>query len=126
MNNRFYILISLVSILLGVIVSTIGKSVFTPQIVNIGLLFLAILIMSTYAFASRTVNDPNPNKFVRTVMASTMIKFFVGILGVGAMLLILKKTLHKPDLFLLMGIYLVYTITEAVFLAKIARAPKQS
>jgi len=126
MNNRFYILIILVSILLGVIISTIGKSVFTPQIVGIGILFLSILIMSTYAFASLTVNDPNPNKFVRTVMASTMIKFFVGILGVGTMLLILKKTLHKPDLFLLMGIYLIYTITEAVFLAKIARAPKQS
>ena len=126
MNNRFYILIILVSILLGVIISTIGKSVFTTQIVGIGILFLSILIMSTYAFASLTVNDANPNKFVRTVMASTMIKFFVGILGVGTMLLILKKTLHKPDLFLLMGIYLIYTITEAVFLAKIARAPKQS
>ncbi len=98
-----------------------GAPLFTPHIVIIGTLFITGVTISTYLFCMRTVHDENPNRFVRTVMAATMIKFFLCVGGVGILLLTMKKSLNKPDLYLLMGIYFLFSMTEAVFLSQAAR-----
>lgn len=99
----------------------LGQAIFTPLVVVLGTLFITAVTMSTYFFCMRTVQDENPNRFVRSVMAATMIKFFLFIAGAGVLLLTYKKSLHKPDLYVLMGIYLLFSMTEAVFLSNAAR-----
>jgi hypothetical protein len=124
MKINFPTLLILSALSLCAVMYLAGAPLFTPSVTIMGILFLVAVSLSTYSLAARSVNDPNPNKFVRMVMATTMIKFFICVLGAGAMILILRKNLHKPDLYLLMGIYLVYSIMESIFLSQLARKNK--
>jgi|688.fasta_scaffold2002589_1 hypothetical protein len=120
-KKPFYSFLAITTISLVSIIYLIGLPTFTPKVVILGILFLTALTFTTYTFSERSVNDENPNKFVRMVMGMTMLKFFLCVVGVAIMLLTLRKSLHKPDLYVLMGFYLVFTLGEALFLSKIAR-----
>lgn len=121
MKITFPPLLILTSIVLCIALWFAGTPLFTPMVCLLGVVFVAAVTLGTYAMAANSVNDPNPNKFVRTVMAMTMLKFFICVLGAGALILIFKKNLHKPDLYLLMFVYLAFSIMESIFLSQLAR-----
>ena len=121
MNRNFLLILFIMEALILGLVLTVGAAWFTPLVVVAGTVFLSGITVATYAMAMRVVRDENPNRFVRTMMLGTMLKFFAAILGAGALIVIKGKTLHKPDLYLLMGVYLVFSLTEAWFLSTEAR-----
>jgi hypothetical protein len=82
---------------------------------------VAAISFLSYFISARSVNSDNPNKFVRGVMGGTFLKFFLCIVAVGILLFLLQKKLHKPDLFLLMFVYLVYTVVETGLLFTLSR-----
>ena len=112
------------SILLCLAIWFAGAPLFTSVVCMVGIAFLVAVTLGTYAMAANSVNDPNPNKFVRMVMAMTMVKFFICVLGAGALILVLKKNLNKPDLYLLMFVYMAFSIMESIFLSQLARKKK--
>lgn len=125
MKIKFPPLLIISALCLCIVIWLIGLPVFTPLVTIAGITFLVAVSLVTYGFAIRTINDPNPNKFVRTVMAMTMIKFFVCAIAAFILIAILQKQLNKPDLYLLMGVYLIYSIMESIFLSQEARNNKQ-
>jgi hypothetical protein len=124
MKITFPTLLLSTSILLCLAIWFAGAPLFTPVVCMVGIAFLVAVTLGTYAMAANSVNDPNPNKFVRMVMAMTMVKFFICVLGAGALILVLKKNLNKPDLYLLMFVYLAFSIMESIFLSQLARKKK--
>jgi hypothetical protein len=94
---------------------------FTRNIILYGTLVVAAISFLSYFISARSVNSDNPNKFVRGVMGGTFLKFFLCIVAVGILLFLLQKKLHKPDLFLLMFVYLVYTVVETGLLFTLSR-----
>ena len=124
MKINFPSLLLISSTALAAMLIFAGAPLFTPTVTLLGIAFVALVSLVSYGFASKSINDPNPNKFVRVVMSMTMIKFFVCLIGAGAMIFTLKKELNKPDLYLLMGVYLVYSIMESIFLSQLARQRK--
>lgn len=121
MNRSFLITVALMETALVAGALLLGAPTFTPMVVVLGTLFITTVTILTYFFCMRTVHDENPNRFVRRVMAATMIKFFLCVVGAGIFILSVKKSLNKPDLYLLMGIYFLFSMTEAVFLSQAAR-----
>ncbi len=123
MNTRSYLIFALTTIvLLAVeILLSAPDGYFTRTIILCGTLVVAAISFLSYFISARSVNSDNPNKFVRGVMGGTFLKFFLCIVAVGVLLFLLQKKLHKPDLFLLMFVYLVYTVVETGLLFTLSR-----
>jgi hypothetical protein len=123
MNTRSYLIFALTTIvLLAVeILLSAPDGYFTRNIILYGTLVVAAISFLSYLISARSVNSKNPNEFVRGVMGGTFLKFFLCIVAVGVLLFLLQKKLHKPDLFLLMFVYLVYTVVETGLLFTLSR-----
>ena len=123
MNTKSYLIFALTTIvLLAVeILLSAPDGYFTRAIILYGTLVVAAISFLSYFISARSVNSDNPNKFVRGVMGGTFLKFFLCIVAVGVLLFLLQKKLHKPDLFLLMFVYLVYTVVETGLLFTLSR-----
>ncbi|MBL7755254.1 MAG: hypothetical protein JNM44_12330 [Chitinophagaceae bacterium] len=91
------------------------------QITAPAILFIAGIFGISFRLSSGKVNDDNPNKFVQGMMLGTTLKFLVFIAAAALYLFIQRKNLHKPDLFYVMGVYLVFLIKETYFLYRVAR-----
>ena len=126
MNKSYYLLLSLSTffILLILFFLSADAGYFTRLVVISGTLIIAVISLLSYLFAQRSVADQNPYKFVRAVMGATFLKFFLSILAVGALLFAYNKHLHKPDLYVLMFVYIIYAVIEASFLSKASRIKK--
>ena len=123
MKHKFYIiLVVITSILLGVeYLMSSKEGLFTRSVVQIGKLILDVIAFLSFYFTEKSISHENPNKFVRGVMLATLIKLFLCIIGVGVLLVTLRKDLHKPDLFLLMFVYMIFSSVEAVIMSKLSR-----
>ena len=123
MKHKFYIiLVVITSILLGVeYLMSSKEGLFTRSVVQIGTLILAVIAFLSFYFTEKSISHKNPNKFVRGVMLATLIKLFLCIIGVGVLLVTLRKDLHKPDLFLLMFVYMIFSSVEAVIMSRLSR-----
>ena len=123
MNTKSYLIFALTTIvLLAVdILLSAPDGYFTRTILLYGTLVVSAISFLSYFISARSVNSDNPNKFVRGVMGGTFLKFFLCIVAVGILLFLLQKKLHKPDLFLLMFVYLVYTVVETGLLFTLSR-----
>jgi uncharacterized membrane protein HdeD (DUF308 family) len=74
------------------------------------LIFL-ISLLSLY-FHIKGFLDKNVQVFLRSVYGSLMIKMF-GLAAIAAVyILVMKKEVNKPALFICMGLYIIYTIIE--------------
>lgn len=74
------------------------------------LIFL-ISLLSLY-FHIKGFLDKNVQVFLRSVYGSLMIKMF-GLAAIAAIyILVMKKEVNKPALFMSMGLYVLYTIIE--------------
>jgi hypothetical protein len=123
MKHKFYLLLVIItSVLLGIEYFLSSKEgLFTRSVVQIGTIILAIIAFLSFYFTEKSITHQNPNKFVRGVMLATIIKLFLCIIGVGILLVTLRKDLHKPDLFLLMFVYMIYSTIEAVIMSSLSR-----
>lgn len=70
---------------------------------------------------SKGIRSPDPQKFVRGVYASMMIKMFICMIAILIYIVLNKKNINKPALFTSMGIYIFYTVIEVSGLMKAAR-----
>lgn len=83
---------------------------------------IIMFLLSVFSFTIVTKNmQGKPGAFVRSVNASTFLKLFVCIVSILIYALVNKPDIHKPSLFILFGIYIVYTAIETVLLSKTAR-----
>jgi hypothetical protein len=92
---------------------------FAPLI--IGNVILALVSLLSFNIIKRGIRSGNANAFVRSKMTGTMLKFFICIAIVLIYIFVNNRTVHKPSLFLFLGMYLVYSAIEAVPLSKMAR-----
>jgi len=65
-----------------------------------------------------------PQAFVRGVYGATLLKLMICIGSILFYVLLNRKNIHKPSLFVLFGIYAVYTTVETIMLSKLARQVK--
>jgi len=90
-----------------------------------GNLVLFIATALSFYISYRSITSPNPNASVRSLYGSFMIKFFLIIITAFVYIMVAKKDLNKPALFICMGLYLVYTVVEVASLQKLLRQQKQ-
>ncbi len=123
MKNKFYLIWSLLTaftLLITFFLSN-GNEPFTRIVVMTGTIIIAIIMLVSYMISVRNLLDSNPNRFVRGIMGGTFLKFMLSIVAVSILLFSVRDKLHKPDLFLLMGVYLLFSMVETAFLSIVSR-----
>ena len=94
---------------------------FNINFLLISNLLLFVLSLIGFIIQSSAIRSLNPQKFVRGVYASMMIKMFICMIAVLIYMVANQHNINKPALFLSMVIYIFYTIIEVSGLMKAAR-----
>jgi hypothetical protein len=85
---------------------------------------LMLLLSFVSFFIVRKSISGRPEAFVRGVYGATFLKLMVCMASIMIYALLNKKDIHKPTLFILFGIYAVYTAVETWLLSRQAREVK--
>ena len=121
--KKFFVLIIVILFLLltGVFY---GVKAYAPEyhfgILMIGNITMATLSVITYYMVIGQMNK-RPEAFVRGVYSSSFLKLLVCMAAILVYVLVNRPNIHKPSLFILFGIYAVYSIVETWMLSRLAR-----
>jgi hypothetical protein len=125
MTNKFVLTIIIVFIILSAVFY--GMNITMPQyrfsLLMTGNVVMAILSLLTYFIVKKTMNQ-KPEAFVRGVYGATFLKLMVCMASILVYVMMNRSNVHKPSLFILFGIYAVYTTVESWLLSKLARNAK--
>ena len=126
MKKYFIIVVVLIFALLcaGLYALKSAQPAYDLNVLLAGNIIMAILTVLTYYMVISQA-DKNPAAFIRGVSASTFLKLLVCMGSILIYVMIKQgKNIYKPSLFVLLGIYAVYTITESMVLSKLVRKAK--
>lgn len=121
--KKFFVLIIVILFLLLTAVFY-GLKSYAPEyhfgILMTGNVTMAILSVITYYMVIGQINK-RPEAFVRGVYSSSFLKLLVCMAAILVYVLVNRPNIHKPSLFMLFGIYAVYSIVETWMLSRLAR-----
>lgn len=122
MNNRLPIVLVLVCAALTALLIILFRQ--RPEYDLFALLsanaIMFVLSLAAWAILRRNVAE-RPQAFVRGVYGATMLRLFVCLVGIISYAMIKKPAVHKPSLFIMFGIYAVYTVIETMTFSQQAR-----
>lgn len=125
MRNYFTLVIIFLFLLLSGIFY--AMKVYVPEyrysVLMTGNVVMALLSVITYFMVKKTMNA-KPEAFVRGVYGATFLKLMVCMASILLYAMLNKKDIHKPSLFVLFGIYAVYTAVETWLLGRLAKDAK--
>jgi hypothetical protein len=88
-----------------------------------GNLIMLLLSVISFFIVKKSISE-RPEAFVRGVYGATFLKLMVCMASILIYALVNKHDIHKPTLFILFGIYAVYTGVETWLLSRQAREVK--
>lgn len=96
------------------------------SVLILGNLLLFAVTLASFWLTKKSFSNPNPNAFVRAIYGSFMIKFFICAGVAFAYIMAAGKEVNKPALFIIMGLYVIYTTLEVAALTKMLRLKKNA
>ncbi|GAA4459503.1 hypothetical protein GCM10023093_00590 [Nemorincola caseinilytica] len=122
MNKKFVITMVVIFLLLALVFGAMG--VYAPQFqtlpLHIANAVMLVLSLLAYMLMNKTVAD-RPHAFVRGVYSASLLRLFICMAAMLAYVLLNRGSLHKPTVFVLLGVYAVYSGTETYLLSRTAR-----
>jgi Ca2+/Na+ antiporter len=82
---------------------------------------LALLSIVSYFMLQNKLKTGRPQAFVNGVYGATLLRLMACMGGIFIYIYLNKDSLHKPSLFAMMGLYIIYTAFESIMLSKIAK-----
>jgi hypothetical protein len=89
-----------------------------------GNIIMALLSLCSYLIVTRQLHE-RPAAFVRGVSAASFLKLMICMVGILVYVLLNRASIHKPSVFVLFGIYALYTSIETISLSKLARVERK-
>lgn len=125
MNKKFLAAILIAFVVLSIVFLMMKTYLpnFRFPVLMTGNIIMAALSLGSYLIIIRRL-DGQPSAFVRGVTSASFLKLMVCMIGLLAYVLVNKPDVHKPTVFALFGIYIVYTAIETALLSKQAREAK--
>ena len=117
---------SLVIVILFIALSVIFYMLQTyAPAYNFKLLMSANIVMALLSFIGYRIVKKQikskPQAFVRGVYSSTFLKLMICMAGIVAYVMINRSNIHKPSIFVLFGIYAVYSFFETITISRLAK-----
>ncbi|WP_118974616.1 hypothetical protein [Taibaiella koreensis] len=123
MQHKFVITVIVVCLILSGLIYYLHEQnpAYDIASLTIGNVTLAMVSLLSFNIIKRGIRADNPNSFVRAKMTGTMLKFFICIAILLIYIFVKDRVVHKPSLFLFLGMYVVYSAIEAVPLSQLAK-----
>ncbi len=80
----------------------------------------------SFLLLSKSLQQENPRAFVRAMMAGFMFRFFLVAIAAFVYIMIQKKNINKPGLFISAGLYLLYILAETTLLVRLLKSKKHA
>lgn len=120
--KRFIIVIVMIFVVLSAVFYALKT--YAPDFhfvaLEAGNIIMSVLSLSSYFIVKNQMNG-NPQAFVRGVYSASFMKLMVCMISILVYVLLNRAHIHKPSVFVLFGIYAIYTITETWLLSKIVK-----
>lgn len=84
---------------------------------------MALLALASYFIINQQLKG-RPEAFVRGVYGATFLKLFVCMIAILTYVMVDRPNIHKPTIFILFGIYAIYTAAETWLLFRLAKEVK--
>jgi hypothetical protein len=122
MNKKLISGVLTIFILLSAIFYILNNRVPEYQftVLEAGNALMAALSFITWIIIKKQIAE-RPQAFIRGVYSATFLKMMVCMISILGYVLLNRTTLHKPSVFILFGIYIVYSILETWLLSQLAR-----
>ncbi|MBI5856829.1 MAG: hypothetical protein HZB42_04185 [Sphingobacteriales bacterium] len=129
-NKKTWLPLLLLFVLLNVFF-IIGKNWLANQgadneVLIIGNLILFVATALSVMIYLRSMKSAGGGAAVRGMYGSFLVKFFTCLVAAFAYIMIAKKDVNKPALFICMGLYVIYTVIEVSLLQKLLKQKKTS
>jgi hypothetical protein len=92
-------------------------------VLETGNVIMFVLSMVACFLVNSQIGRPG-GAFMRGVSGASFLKLIVCMVAVLIYVVTQRATLHKPSIFVLFGIYAIYTTSETLLLSKLARTVK--
>ena len=124
-KQKFYTIIAVVFIALSIVFYIVNQwdPAYKLPILIIANALMAVLCGISYVLVTRSISD-NPHAFVRGVNGASLLKLMVCMIAALIYIGIYRSQVHKPTIFVMFGIYIVYTGIETYVLSGLARVKK--
>ena len=125
MKNKFIIVTVVIFIFLSAVFFAMHSYApdFKFAALEAGNVVMASLTISGYMMVKRQLEN-NAQAFVRGVSGASFLKLMVCMVSILVYVMLNRAHIHKPTVFVMLGIYAVYTIIETVLLSKLVREKK--
>ncbi|MBX2907175.1 MAG: hypothetical protein KF744_14110 [Taibaiella sp.] len=122
MKRQFVVVTLVILLVLDVSFRILGRQApeYHTTALEIANIVMAALTLAVFALMNKQI-DNRPNAFVRGVYSGSLLRLMVCMVGILAYVVINKSKIHKPSVFIMFGIYAVYSATETVMLSRTAK-----
>jgi hypothetical protein len=122
MKRQFVVVTLVILLVLDVSFRILGRQApeYHTTALEIANIVMAGLTLAVFALMNKQI-DNRPNAFVRGVYSGSLLRLMVCMVGVLAYVVLNKSKIHKPSVFIMFGIYAVYSATETVMLSRTAK-----
>jgi len=86
---------------------------------------MLVLSVSAHKLVNRKIAE-RPQAFVQGVYSASLLRLMVCMVAMLAYVMLNRHNIHKPTVFVLMGVYAVYSAAETILLSKTARTSQSA
>lgn len=126
MRKQFFIIIIFLYAILSIAfirISSINPA-YKYIVLEFGNTIMATLSLSSYFIVNKYISG-KPQAFVRGVNAASLLKLFICMGAILVYVLLNRSNIHKATVFIMFGLYIVYTVAETWILYNIAKGDKK-
>lgn len=125
MKNKFILAVIIVFVVLTAVFYYVSmqEPKFRFTVLMTGNAVMAGLTLVTYAIVMSQLKN-RPAMFVNGVRGASFLKLMVCMVALVAYVVLDKANIYKPVIFVLFGIYAIYTVIETWLLTRLARETK--
>ena len=104
----------------------LGKQGINYEVLLIGNLIIFLVTCIALWILLKEERSNNPQRFVRAMYGSFMIRFFVILIAAFLYMMIAKKAVNKPGIIICMALYAIYSFIEISQLLKMLKRKKNA
>jgi hypothetical protein len=117
-------IISIITIFIVLTAVFYALKIYMPEyhfvVLEGGNTLMALLSLISWLLVQKQM-ESRPQAFVRGVYSASFLKLMVCMVSILVYVLLNRTHIHKPTVFVLFGIYVIYTAMETILLSKSAR-----
>lgn len=123
MKKIYFLLLALLgaSVALSIYLFTHLLAGYDTRALHIANILLIILNLISYFIIRKKLRQERAQAFVNGVYSSTLLRLMICMTSIFVYAFATKDHLHKPTIFMMMGLYILYTLLETIALSKLAK-----